>query len=100
MIESDLARAWLTAEAAMPEGWRLVALVHAEVARMAAGLHPALEEDLRSVDADIDSEGWVALAAGAASDWVVAAGSYPAEALRNLVGKLESRAGGGDSPIH
>jgi hypothetical protein len=100
-MESDLARAWLTAEAAMPEGWRLVALVHAEVARMAAGLHPALEEDLRTIDTDIESEeGWVALAAAAASDWVVAAGSYPAEALRNLVGKLESRAGGPDTPIH
>lgn len=99
-MEGDLARAWLTAEAAMPPGWRLVALVHAEIARMAAGLHPALEEDLKTIDADVASEGWVALAAAAASDWIVGTGSYPADALRNLAAKLQGRPGNRDAPVH
>jgi hypothetical protein len=99
-MEGDLARAWLTAEAAMPRGWRLVALVRAEIARLAAGLHPALEEDLKTIDADLASEGWVALAAAAASDWIVGTGSYPAEALRNLASKLEGRSADRDSPVH
>ena len=92
MIRGDLHSDWLTAEEAMPDGWRLAALVHTTIARMAVGLHPVLEEDLRTVDTDLTADGWVALAAGAGSDWVVGSGSDPGTALRDLTGRLRARA--------
>jgi hypothetical protein len=49
MTDADLAAAWVTAEEALPPGWRLIALLHSDLAQMAVGLHPALEEDLRTV---------------------------------------------------
>jgi len=91
MIEGDLHSDWFAAEDAMPDGWRLAALVHTTIARMAVGLHPVLEEDLRTVDTDLTSDGWVALAAGAGSDWVVGTGSDPGTALRDLTGRLRAR---------
>lgn len=90
MTDADLAAAWVSAEDALPPGWRLIALLHSDLAQMAVGLHPALEEDLRTVDAGLTTDGWVALAAGAASDWIVGTGDGPADALRNLADRLQA----------
>ena len=81
---SNLTQAWTAASAALPNGWRIVAVLHADLYGELAKLPAYLEL------ASTYPEQWVALAQGPSGDpGEVGQGETPQQALLHLARILE-----------
>lgn len=83
-LVSNLTQAWTTASAALPNGWRIVGILHADLYRELAKLPAYLELDSSYPDQ------WVAVAEGPSGDpGEVGQGESPQQALLHLARILE-----------
>ena len=84
MQDGDLTRAWTTASAHLPQGYKLTALIADESAYAKLG---QLVMDPR------DRAAWYAIAEDDKGRTEFAGGSFPNQALRALAHKLEAKRG-------